>query len=69
MTRRVILVVLVAIVVAAGTVVLLQRERSRPNIVVIVIDTLRADHLPPYGYTNKSPFFETARYERCLSVR
>jgi arylsulfatase A-like enzyme len=33
---------------AAGT--LLLRQEGRPNIVLIVIDTLRRDHLPFYGY-------------------
>lgn len=31
--------------------------KDKPNVVVIVIDTLRADHLPCYGYeTNTAPF-------------
>jgi arylsulfatase A-like enzyme len=32
-------------------------KKSEPNVVVIVIDTLRADHLPMYGYEkNTAPF-------------
>ena len=29
-------------------------EASRPNIVLVVIDTLRADHLPSYGYARET---------------
>ena len=33
------------------------KKQSLPNVVVIVIDTLRADHLPFYGYSkNTTPF-------------
>jgi arylsulfatase A-like enzyme len=36
------------------------RSERRPNIVVIVIDTLRADHLPSYGYgLNTAPFLSS----------
>ena len=49
------------------------REPTRPNVVLIVVDTLRADHLSCYGYErNTSPhldrFAESAvRYERAIS--
>jgi len=42
-------------------------EDTRPNIVLIVIDTLRADHLPTYGYNRKTTPFITSLAERgCL---
>ncbi len=34
-----------------------RRKENPPNVVVVVIDTLRADHLPVYGYSkNTAPF-------------
>jgi choline-sulfatase len=37
-----------------------KRKGTEPNIVLIVIDTLRADHLPFYGYKNNTaPFLST----------
>ncbi len=36
-----------------------KNKKSSPNIVLIVIDALRADHLPVYGYSkNTSPFIK-----------
>jgi len=68
--------ILAAVVVAVGVglFLFLQQERTRPNIVVIVIDTLRADHLPMYGYPHATaPFLsELARdgivFERAYST-
>lgn len=41
----------------------------RPNIVVVVIDALRADHLPAYGYaTNTAPFLGSLSGESTLFV-
>lgn len=46
------------IVLVAGAIGLLHRHsRPRPNIVLVVLDTVRADHLPPYGYPrDTAPF-------------
>ncbi len=55
-----ILAAVVAAVIAAvgtGLFCLLREQRNRPNIVVIVIDTLRADHLPFYGYAHSTAPF------------
>ena len=65
MKKAPIYLILAAVVVAAGAglFLLLRQDRSRPNVVVIVIDTLRADHLPLYGYAHPTtPFLsELAR--------
>jgi len=51
MRARIFLIAAAAVVaVGAGLFFLLREEQSRPNIVLIVIDTLRADHLGVYGY-------------------
>ena len=48
--------VVVSLVVLGGLAAWQWREQ-RPNVVVVVIDTLRADHLPTYGYArNTAPF-------------
>lgn len=46
------------IVLVVATIGLLRSwPRPRPNIVLVVLDTVRADHLPPYGYTrDTAPF-------------
>ena len=50
-------------------------RRSRPDLVLISIDTLRADHLPTYGYArDTAPFVERSLarsgvvFERCISA-
>ena len=47
-----------ALALVAGTIAGMHRShRGRPNIVMIVLDTVRADHLPPYGYArDTAPF-------------
>jgi len=46
---------IVLVAVAMG--LLLRPSRPRPNIVLVVLDTVRADHLPPYGYPrDTAPF-------------
>jgi arylsulfatase A-like enzyme len=53
---RLIMLILTAAIVAAGVSCSLSRKPG-PNIVLIVIDTLRADRLPFYGYTqDTAPF-------------
>ena len=52
---------MIIFLIFAGMVFILQsnckRKSAEPNIVLIVIDTLRADHLPFYGYKkNTAPF-------------
>jgi len=43
------------------------KEDQRPNIVLITIDTLRADHLTPYGYKrNTSPFLDKLAKESII---
>ena len=46
------------IVLIAGAIVVLRHwPRPRPNIVLVVLDTVRADHLPAYGYArDTAPF-------------
>jgi choline-sulfatase len=48
----------IGLALIVGAIVLLRRHRRpRPNIVLVVLDTVRADHLPPYGYTrDTAPF-------------
>jgi len=51
------LLFLVLVCVSIGVAACSKPEDSRPNVVVIVIDTVRADHLPFYGYAkNTAPF-------------
>jgi arylsulfatase A-like enzyme len=59
MKRGPVLIVLATVAVALGVGLFfaLREEQSRPNIVVIVIDTLRADHLPLYGYPHATAPF------------
>jgi len=51
-----------------------QERKKRPNIVIIWVDALRADHLSCYGYGRKtSPFIDTladqgALFENCISA-
>ncbi len=46
------------------------RSKRRPNIVLIVIDTLRADHLPFYGYkSNTAKFLSRLAKEGSCSKR
>ncbi len=65
MRARVSLILAAAVVaVGAGLLFLSQEEQSRPNIVLIVIDTLRADHLPFYGYAHSTaPFLSELAQE------
>ena len=50
------------------------RRQARPNVVLVVIDTLRHDHLPFYGYhTNTAPFLtdlagQGVVFESCYSA-
>jgi len=41
-------------------------EQYRPNVLVVVVDTLRADHLPFYGYAESSAPFLTEWAERSV---
>src|SRR5260370_23163843 len=50
MGRRLTLAIVVLIIVCSGC-----RRVSRPNILIITIDTLRADHLGSYGVTPPHP--------------
>ena len=52
---------LAAIGVAAAVVALARTPppRARPNLVVLLVDTLRADHLPAYGYARDTAPFLT----------
>ena len=45
-------------IAAMGSLICCSHQKENPpNIVVVVIDTLRADHLPVYGYSkNTAPF-------------
>lgn len=53
---------LLAAGVAAGAFALAAQTRTkhRPNVVVILVDTLRADHLPTYGYPRATAPFLSA---------
>jgi arylsulfatase A-like enzyme len=46
------------LVLVAGAIAAMDRShRGRPNIVIVVLDTVRADHLPAYGYPrDTAPF-------------
>jgi arylsulfatase A-like enzyme len=58
--------ILLALGVAAGLGTLAAHTRAtrRPNVVVILVDTLRADHLPTYGYArDTAPFLQTLARE------
>jgi arylsulfatase A-like enzyme len=66
------LLILAAIVaaIAAGLFFLGKQTPVRPNIVVIVIDTLRADHLPIYGYPHPTaPFLGRLEQESIVFDR
>ena len=50
-----------ALVLVAGAIAGMDRaHRGRPNIVLVVLDTVRADHLPAYGYARDTAPFLTA---------
>ncbi|HSD28950.1 MAG TPA: sulfatase-like hydrolase/transferase, partial [Vicinamibacteria bacterium] len=49
--RRLAIGLALFVVAAAGTVLLLFRPRPRPNVLLVTIDTLRADRLGCYGYS------------------
>ena len=49
--------VLGLVLVASAIAAMDRSHRGRPNIVIVVLDTVRADHLPPYGYArDTAPF-------------
>ncbi len=50
MRRSVILTVIALAIVAAGTWKILSARSRQPNVLVILLDTLRADHMGTYGY-------------------
>src|SRR4030043_1537017 len=58
MKPRTILLISLALAIALISALLLLRKPSpRPNVVLVVIDTLRADRLPFYGYPkDTAPF-------------
>ncbi|MET0555230.1 MAG: sulfatase [Vicinamibacteria bacterium] len=66
-SRRFLPILSVAAVLAgAGLFTLVAHTRAprRPNVVVILVDTLRADHLPAYGYArDTAPFLQTLAAE------
>lgn len=54
MARRGVVVIVAVVAIAVAAAALLFREKSdaaRPNIVLILVDTLRRDHVGAYGYT------------------
>src|SRR6185295_7864809 len=61
--RRGAVAALAVAAVASAAIILAVRHRTaparRPNIVVILIDTLRRDHLPFHGYTRDTAPFLT----------
>jgi arylsulfatase A-like enzyme len=63
-----------AAVGVAGVALMAAHPPRRPNVVVILVDTLRADHLPVYGYERPTaPFLtrlagESAVFERAWST-
>src|SRR4029079_4522407 len=61
-TRKFSLVAILALAVALGAVAywrLIEFPRRHPNILLIIGDTLRADHLPMYGYSRPTAPFLT----------
>ena len=56
MKRRIIIITSLLIVVLSAILYLYFNHKARPNIVIILIDALRKDHLGCYGYNkNTSP--------------
>jgi arylsulfatase A-like enzyme/tetratricopeptide (TPR) repeat protein len=49
--RRLVIGLALFVVAAAGTALLVARPRPRPNVLLVTIDTLRADRLGCYGYS------------------
>jgi arylsulfatase A-like enzyme len=68
--RRAALLALLLLVAACGR----SRPPARPNVVLVVIDTLRADHLPFHGYAlNTAPYLlglaaEGVAFQSCYSA-
>ena len=55
--KTIIFIVISLAAVLFSAVILLRKQPPKPNVVVVVIDTLRADHLPFYGYPkDTAPF-------------
>lgn len=58
--------IIVIIASIAGIIWLLQPVHKRPNIVLIIADTLRADHLPFYGYNRTDTPFLASMAKRSI---
>jgi arylsulfatase A-like enzyme len=55
-SRRILLVIVATLAVAGATPVVADAEPLRPNVLILTIDTLRADRMSAYGYDrNTSP--------------
>jgi arylsulfatase A-like enzyme len=55
---------LIGLALVLTAIALLHHQRRRPNIVLVVLDTVRADHLPPYGYPRDTAPFITHLAEK-----
>ncbi len=67
--RRIILAVILFIAFAT-VLFFINKPASRPNIIVILVDTLRADHLGAYGYSrDTSPNFDKLAKDSQLFTR
>ncbi len=69
LSRRVAFLWIVCLLPSGG---LVGEVKHAPNVVVVTIDTLRADHLGCYGYTKISPNIDAfaadnARFERAYT--
>ena len=58
--------IIIATLAVAGIIWHLRPVRKRPNIVLIVADTLRADHLPFYGYNRTDTPFLASMAKRAI---
>ena len=68
MGRRVLLFVALAVLAGAGLAALFLRPAPRPNVLLLVLDTLRADHVGAYGYpAGTTPHLDAfaAEFNRC----
>src|SRR5215831_10414326 len=70
--KTVVLILIVCGVIAALTFTLTKTHQTRPNVILISIDTLRADHLSSYGYYRPTPHIDEfandgIRFENAVS--
>jgi len=70
--KSAVIILIVCAAVAALTFTLTKTHQTRPNVILISIDTLRADHLSSYGYYRPTPHIDefandAVRFENAVS--